>query len=640
MLKLKSAFLGVLILQSMSAYAATAPELPRVYVDTSMPTTSITKTVCSSSCDYSNDQLQQALDEAQLGTTILLQAGATYTPLDDRGFLLKNKTIGSGWIIIRTSAPDTALPPAGTRLTPSYSNILPKIVRSSVGNYALTCDTSAHHYRIVGVEFMNPGNIDTSRIGVFVNCSSIQQTTLSSQSHHIIFDRVYMHGPPAAGSWTVKFGIVFGGQYQGIVDSTIEEITSSDGEAKAIANWDGAGPLVIRNNFLSASGENIMIGGATPLISGLTPSDIEFRQNHFYKPLKWRDDPAYTSGTNRVSTKNLFELKNAQRILIDGNVFENVWPDAQSGYAMVLTPRGGGATGSDPWTTVSDITVINNKFLNCANGIAFSGGGPTISLAQGGPTQRGARFLLQNNLFVGLGGDYNVNYVSANLATIGMGPSDLQIKHNTVASFAGTTIRGVGLYFTYGVADEGQLFPLSNFVFQDNIIHARYTPMVLSAAGSLNTLMPGYTWTNSVMVGPWPTPGGYSVTYPLPMPSGNGNDYPSGESSVGYVNLAGQDYHLGSSSPYRNAASDGKDIGVDWTAFDAAQDPANISAPVASTTTLSSVSSVTTLALTPTANSSTPSTSNSTTPTTTAPTVADTGKRFLGKLKQLMDRVR
>jgi hypothetical protein len=638
MLKLKSAFLVGLILQWIPAYAATAPELPRVYVDTSMPTTSITKTVCSSGCDYSNDQLQQALDEAQLGTTVLLQAGATYTPLDDRGFILKNKTVGTGWIVVRTSALDSALPPAGTRLTPSYSNILPKIVRSSVGNYALTCDTSAHHYRIMGVEFMNPGNIDTSRIGVFVNCSSIQQTTLSSQSHHIIFDRVYMHGPPAAGSWTVKFGIVFGGQYQGIVDSTIEEITSSDGEAKAIANWDGAGPLVIRNNFLSASGENIMIGGATPLISGLTPSDIEFRHNHFYKPLKWRDDPAYTSGTNRVSTKNLFELKNAKRILIDGNVFENVWPDGQSGYAMVLTPRGGGATGSDPWTIVSDITITNNKFLNCADGIALSGGGPTISLAQGGPTQRGARFLLQNNLFVGLGGDYNSNYASANLATIGMGPSDLQIKHNTVASFAGTTIRGVGLYFTYGVADEGQLFPLSNFVFQDNIVHARYYPMVLSAAPSLDTLMPGYTWTNAVMVGPWPTPGGYSPTYPLPMPTSNSNTYPAGESSIGYVNLTGGDYHLGSNSPYKNAASDGKDIGVDWGAFDAAQNPANITPPAPNATPTTLSSGDTTISTSTTTSSPTTTTTSST--DTTTSTITQTSKRFLGKLKQLMDKTR
>jgi hypothetical protein len=406
---------------------------------------------------------------------------------------------------------------------------------------------------------------------------------------------------------------MFGGQHQGIIDSTIEEITSSDGEAKAIASWDAAGPLVIRNNFLSASGENIMIGGATPLVSGLTPSDIEFRHNHFFKPLKWRDDPAYTSGANSVSTKNLFELKNAQRILIDGNVFENVWPGGQYGGALILTPRGGGATGSDPWTTVSDITITNNKFLNCADGIAISGGGSTISLAQGGPTQRGGRFLVQNNLFVGLGGDYNSNYVSGNFINIGMGPADVQIKHNTVVSYAGTTIRGTTLSFTYGISDEGALFPLSNFVLQDNILHARYSPIILGAAGNMNTLMPGYVWTNTIMAGPWPTPGGYEVTSPIPFPSGNGNNYPGSEASIGYVNLAGGDYHLATNSPYKNAASDGKDIGVDWAEFDAAQNSANITPPVASTsaTTSSSGSSITVQTLT--TNTSTSPTSTSTT---------------------------
>jgi len=484
------------LIQTVATFAATAPELPRVYVDTTMPTTSITKTVCSSGCDYRNDQLQQAIDDAQLGTTILLQSGATYTPLDDRGFILKNKTSGSGWIIIRTSAPNTSLPPPGTRLTPAYSNVLPKLVRSSVGTYALSCDTSSHHYRIIGVEFMNPGNADTSRLGVLVNCSSLQQRTLDSQSHHILFDRVYLHGPSVPGSWTVKFGVVLGGQHQGVVDSTIEEITSNDGEAKAIVSWDGAGPLVIRNNFLSASGENIMIGGATPLIAGLTPSDIELRRNHFYKPLKWRDDASYRA---RISTKNLFELKNAQRVLLDGNVCENVWPDGQAGYALVLTPRGGGSNGSDPWTTVTDVTIANNRFTNCANGVAMSGGGNTIALASGGPTQRGGRFLLQNNLFTGLGGDYYAGYTSGTLAAIGMGPFDVQIKHNTVASYAGSTNRGTIFKFSYGIADEGGLFPLERFVVEDNLFLVREAPFALGSAGSLDTLSPGYIWKNTIM---------------------------------------------------------------------------------------------------------------------------------------------
>jgi hypothetical protein len=360
---------------------------------------------------------------------------------------------------------------------------------------------------------------------------------------------------------------VLGGQYQAVINSTIESLHSNDGEAKAIAGWDGTGSWLITNNFLSASGENIMIGGATSIISGQTPSDIEISHNHFYKPLAWRDDPTYTSGPNGIVTKNLLELKNAQRVLIDANVFENVWPDSQTGFAVVLTPRGGGSTGSDPWTTVSDITVSNNTFLNVTNGLAISGGGATISLDQGGPTQRGARFLIQNNLFVGLGGDYDANYTSGNVATIGMGISDLQIIHNTVASYAGTTIRGTALIFTYGISDEGGLFPLTHFVLQDNIFAARNNPLFLGPADSLDTLMPGYLWTNNVFAGPWPTSTGWTTAM---MPQGNGNSYPTSLADVGYVNVTGSDYSLSSLSPYKGAASDGNDIGVVWSQFNVA----------------------------------------------------------------------
>src|SRR6266540_278033 len=359
--------LVVLLFGTASAYAA-LPELPRVYVDTTMPSTSVTKTVCASGCDYTNDHLQQAIDDAQLRTTITLEPGVTYTPLNDWGFVLKNKTSGSGWIIIRTAAPDSALPPSGTRLTPTYANVLPKIVRPYSGLYAMSCEASAHHYRIVGVEFMNTGHTDTARVGAaFVACNSNLETSLAMQSHHILFDRVYVHGPSAGGSYGVKFGIVFGGQHEGVVDSTIEDITYGS-DAITIGSWAGAGPFVIKNNALSSSGENIMFGGADTQIANLVPSDIEIRNNYIYKPLKWRDDPAYTRGPNPILVKNLYESKNVQRVLIDGNVFENIWPGAQPGFAMTFTPRQASALSIQPWTIVQDITVTNNRFSNTANG--------------------------------------------------------------------------------------------------------------------------------------------------------------------------------------------------------------------------------------------------------------------------------
>ena len=81
MLKTKLIVPVVMLLQTVAAFAATAPELPQGLCRYAMPTTSVTKTVCGSGCDYRNDQLQQAIDDAQLGTTILLATRSNVHPI-------------------------------------------------------------------------------------------------------------------------------------------------------------------------------------------------------------------------------------------------------------------------------------------------------------------------------------------------------------------------------------------------------------------------------------------------------------------------------------------------------------------------------------------------------------------------------
>ena len=64
-----------------------------------------------------------------------------------------------------------------------------------------------------------------------------------------------------------------------------------------------------------------MFGGGA---SQDTSADIEIRRNHFYKPRSWNPaDPTY--GNIPLSVKNHLQLKNASRVLVEGNVMENVW---------------------------------------------------------------------------------------------------------------------------------------------------------------------------------------------------------------------------------------------------------------------------------------------------------------------------
>src|SRR5262249_31173267 len=130
------------------------------------------------------------------------------------------------------------------------------------------------------------------------------------------------------------------------------------------------GPFKIANNYLESTGENVLFGGADPHIPNMVPSDIEFRRNLCSKPLSWDYlDPSY-AGVSWV-VKNLFEVKNGQRLLVDGNTFEYNWVAAQNGNAIVFTPRN--QEGTAPWSRVQDVTFTNNIVRHTAAGITIAG---------------------------------------------------------------------------------------------------------------------------------------------------------------------------------------------------------------------------------------------------------------------------
>ena len=93
----------------------------------------------------------------------------------------------------------------------------------------------------------------------------------------------------------------------------------------------------------------------------------------------------------RWTVKNLFELKNARNVVVDGNLMENCWTDAQNGYAVLFTPRN--SDGGAPWTRVENVTFTNNIVRHAPGGINILGRDYIY------PSEQTKNIVIRNNLF-------------------------------------------------------------------------------------------------------------------------------------------------------------------------------------------------------------------------------------------------
>lgn len=460
------------------------------------------------------DNLQGAINAAQPGDTIVLEAGASFTgPIT-----LPNKP-GASFITI-TSSQLSRLPGAGVRVSPNDAAMMPKITTPGKGQPALQTDTGAHHFRVIGVEFVAA---NSDYIYNLVSLGTDAQA-VAEVPHDLEFDRCYVHQRNAGG--ITRRGIALNSAQTSVTNSYVSGFAGSQQETQAIAGWNGPGPFHIINNYLEAGAETIMFGGGDPSIEGLVPSDIEIRRNLLTKQLSWR---------GQVTIKNVFELKNARRVQVIGNIIEN----GLDCTALTLTVRN--QNGGAPWSTVEDVEIRSNIVRHAGAAINVLG------TDNDHPSQKMKRLKIINNLFDDIshdrwGGDGYFLQIN--------GGQDIQIEHNT-AFHSGTMIKA------YGDVVDG-------FVFRSNILSYNLYGVWGDGAGvglaAIDKYFTGEAFTDNVIV----NGRGIDVNE-IKLPPHNFLVPNFG--AVGFRDQQAGDYRLAPNSRFKGKGASSPDIGCDFDAL-------------------------------------------------------------------------
>jgi hypothetical protein len=494
---------------------AVLPAPPRVFLDTSYTPPSGRKLSVATGGD-----LQAALNSALPGDVISLEPGAVF-----QGNFRLPKKAGAGWIVVRSGATDDKLAAPGTRVTPAVAPLMPKLV-SPNSNPALFTEPGAHHYRLIGVEFTTaPGVKDIYSVVAFGG----DQTSDADTPHDLILDRCYVHGH---NNLAARRGVLLNSASTAVIDSRVSEIHAEGYDSQAILGYNGPGPFKIVNNFLEGAAENVMFGGADPATRGLVPSDIEIRGNHFFKSPSWFPGTPQFAGV-RWTIKNLLEFKNAQRVLVQGNLLEN-----NPGPALLLTPRN--QSGTAPWSVVQDVLFQSNVIRNAGTGFI------ALSTDNERPSQPTKRIAIVNNLWLG---------VTRTFFGVSAGPGleDVVVDHNTAIPAS---------HSTYYV-EAGHAPAVVRFRFTNNLVGFGAYGVTFATPDA--RMLPDAVITKNALVNLGDTADGQGVLRNRP-PAINQTMYTSFPSAA----AAGlkEDGTLTPKSPNRRAATDGRDIGV---AFDELQ---------------------------------------------------------------------
>jgi hypothetical protein len=317
----------------------------------------------------------------------------------------------------------------------AYNDIASMYTIQNTGNNHNAISTAAfdsnnvgpHHFAILNAEARPVAGLVSTDAPIALGLGT--ETLVSQIPTHIHVAYSYLHG-----DWTdapVTAGVATAGPtganslpgtmvFLGCINCSISYSYSDrnlrpGGDGHSIGVSLGQ-QLKIVHNWLEGGSEGHICGGwahAIPIANFVTCQDMEDRGNRYTYPYSWMlafqagfcENNASCSGNGYVR-KNAHEYKFSQRIVLDGNIFENVDNSgAQNGtiISAKTAQTSGGALGGNYWTIQANSTITNNVMRNSCNGPTLGDRSDNTGSNGGGTSLPAEIYNYSNNLL------YNVN---------------------------------------------------------------------------------------------------------------------------------------------------------------------------------------------------------------------------------------
>lgn len=351
--------------------------------------------------------LQRALDMAATDTSgkpiqIRLEPRATYTGT----FIFRAKTHNFDIDIMPDWDHSTNV---GEGLIDGARRDLPTLAPASLSAPVITAtDPAASNYKLTALRIAPTGRDATQ-----ISLGSATATDPLATPTGWVFKQCQIHGDAVNGQ---KHGMVWNCRQATADRCDMRHHGYAGADAQCILGYNGPGPFTIIGNYLEGYGENVMFGGGTVRSLAMIPRDIVIKGNIFTKNKTLWDNLGA-----KWSVKNLLELKDAENVLIEGNLFENCWTNGQTGTAILFKA----AANSEPaaWVRCRRVTFRNNVVRN-------AGGFLAINNSEGTGTTMGCDDItIENNVAYNLGG--TVWTGNGHAFRLGGGPKSIKLLHNT-----------------------------------------------------------------------------------------------------------------------------------------------------------------------------------------------------------------